>query len=728
MADPKVLARSSVTVTYMIDIVSQTRWYLSQASTLNAPIVPQDNTLVPSQPWTDTEPEFNMSNSLYYTDQTVFSDGSCTYSCGDGRVAMLSSSYEAAKAANSNAISAQGTASAAYNRALAKYAYCEDAAATSNKSITCSGFTLQNGIIINILFKYGNSASSFALNVNGTGTKGVRFNDALTGSANPFLIAPNTAVSFCYTHVTSGDAGYWIPIPVDTIIKGTCSESATVPAKTISITNGVIHVGTAAVIKFTNGNTNVAPTLNISSLGAISLDVSTFSSWVANKSLALTLEKNDAGNGVRWHINVDSFYENFYEDRDGAHVDSAVGTLKSLWGSSAIQFKDGNTILSEFANDHATIGKTGSTDNNTYISSSGMDVRKGTTVLSRFADGLIELGKNALSSVIKMCQGLITISAVQSDTSGGSGFEYNLEATISVDARNIDTGVQYNSGVITLDARTKKAETDTEAKSIFELIASPWSTGGMAFLSANYISIADYSRGIFLNGPGGVYSKGSKTVINSDGYPCDGDGNVIKDKYMLIRKAVITDLNQDLGQGFYYYSSDATGVPTAAGGTLMVLRTSGTYWYQLAFTNASNGEPHMFFRMHTSSGFADWVQVSKVGHTHSEPDPELVFDVNYTPSAASKWDRVGTATTSKFTTTERGLYYIYCSARRSGLGINEAGSSATVTRTDIFNEVDPDGNLRRTGLFYLPAGTFYVYARAPGTASATIRVYRVSLI
>ena len=95
-----LIALSSVT-----DVTSVTRYYLLQSSTLARPAKP--TTKPPTGSWTDTEPTYTegSTNSLYFVDLTVFSDGTWSYSS-----VSLSSSYEAAKAAYNKATSAQTTA------------------------------------------------------------------------------------------------------------------------------------------------------------------------------------------------------------------------------------------------------------------------------------------------------------------------------------------------------------------------------------------------------------------------------------------------------------------------------------------------------------------------------------------------------------------------------------------------------------------------------------------
>ena len=100
-----VKAKAEITLATIRDVQSVTRYYLLQSSTSSIPSKPTANP--PGGSWVKTEPSYTSgsTNSLYFTDLTVFTDGSFSYSD-----VSLSSSYEAAKAAYNKAVSAEGTA------------------------------------------------------------------------------------------------------------------------------------------------------------------------------------------------------------------------------------------------------------------------------------------------------------------------------------------------------------------------------------------------------------------------------------------------------------------------------------------------------------------------------------------------------------------------------------------------------------------------------------------
>ena len=107
-----IKASASITVSSVVDVAAVYRYYLLQSSTLSTPAAPTTNP--PGGSWVLAEPAYTngSTNSLYFTDLTVFSDGTFAYSS-----VSLSSSYEAAKAAWNKAQTAQNAASAAQSTA-----------------------------------------------------------------------------------------------------------------------------------------------------------------------------------------------------------------------------------------------------------------------------------------------------------------------------------------------------------------------------------------------------------------------------------------------------------------------------------------------------------------------------------------------------------------------------------------------------------------------------------
>ena len=100
-----VKARAEITLSSIRDVQSVTRYYLLQSSTSAVPSKPTTNP--PGGDWVKAEPTYTTgsTNSLYFVDLTVFSDGTFAYSD-----VSLSSSYEAAKVAYNKAENAEDIA------------------------------------------------------------------------------------------------------------------------------------------------------------------------------------------------------------------------------------------------------------------------------------------------------------------------------------------------------------------------------------------------------------------------------------------------------------------------------------------------------------------------------------------------------------------------------------------------------------------------------------------
>lgn len=97
-----IKAKAEITISRIIDVENVIRYYLLQSSSIAAPSKPTANP--PGGSWSTTEPTYNSgaTNSLYFTDLTIMSNGTYSYSA-----VSKSSSYEAAKEAWNKANNAQ---------------------------------------------------------------------------------------------------------------------------------------------------------------------------------------------------------------------------------------------------------------------------------------------------------------------------------------------------------------------------------------------------------------------------------------------------------------------------------------------------------------------------------------------------------------------------------------------------------------------------------------------
>ena len=187
-----VKAQAQVTLSKTVDVSGVARYYKLQSSTLAKPAKPAAK---PPPGWTATEPAYaeGETSSLYTCELTTFSDGSWAYSD-----VSLSSSYEAAKKAYNEAVSAGQAAADALNKT--HYGACNTAQATAAKATASNiaGFSLVAGASVRIKFTYANTAAAPTLDVNGTGAKQIRLN----GANSAYWVAGAT-VDFVY------DGAYW---------------------------------------------------------------------------------------------------------------------------------------------------------------------------------------------------------------------------------------------------------------------------------------------------------------------------------------------------------------------------------------------------------------------------------------------------------------------------------------------------------------------------------------
>ena len=162
-----VKAKAEITLATIRDVQSVTRYYLLQSSTSSIPSKPTANP--PGGSWVKTEPSYTSgsTNSLYFTDLTVFTDGSFSYSD-----VSLSSSYEAAKAAYNRAVAAEGTASTALAQSV-EYIVGTQTAVTGNWTGVSVDGALYAGKTIAYKLPYagsGNASLKLAL-ANGSETE-----------------------------------------------------------------------------------------------------------------------------------------------------------------------------------------------------------------------------------------------------------------------------------------------------------------------------------------------------------------------------------------------------------------------------------------------------------------------------------------------------------------------------------------------------------------------------
>lgn len=182
-----IKASATITLSAVRDLQSCTRYYLLQSSTSAKPAKPTANP--PGGNWVTAEPSYTAgsTNSLYFCDLNVFSDGDYAYSD-----VSLSSSYEAAKEAYNKAVAAESTA----EQALANGECIVGTQTTSTNAWTgrASFPSLQDGQVIMYWLPYAGTSTAATLNLtlSGGGT---------TGAKAVYI----NATTRCTTHIAAGN-------------------------------------------------------------------------------------------------------------------------------------------------------------------------------------------------------------------------------------------------------------------------------------------------------------------------------------------------------------------------------------------------------------------------------------------------------------------------------------------------------------------------------------------
>ena len=181
-----IKASATITLSAVRDLQSCTRYYLLQSSTSAKPAKPTANP--PGGNWVTAEPTYTSgsTNSLYFCDLNVFSDGSFAYSD-----VSLSSSYEAAKAAYNKAVTAESEAAQAL--ANGECIVGTQTAVTGAWTGVASFSALNDGQVILYWLPYaGSGNATLNLTLSGGGT---------TGAKNVYI----NATTRCTTHIAAGN-------------------------------------------------------------------------------------------------------------------------------------------------------------------------------------------------------------------------------------------------------------------------------------------------------------------------------------------------------------------------------------------------------------------------------------------------------------------------------------------------------------------------------------------
>lgn len=448
-----VKAKASITLSFMIDVTATYRYYKLQASTASTPSVP---TTRPPSGWIDTEPSYTSgsTNTLYFVDCTVFSNNTYLYSS-----VSKSSSYEAAKEAYNKAVAAQNTIdnmeiggtnliTKAHLRqtelkAYDTYTYVNT---TTGSSHIFNGVYLEPGdYILSIWLKRSADIDVARIRLYKSGTTIAYYSNNRTDGEWGLVTIPITSTSVedsygaqVYNHnfaesfdpevsvkkikIERGNkATDWSPAPVD---MASYDDMASVETRvTTAETN---------IIQNSNSITSVATrTTN-------------------NESSISVLQQTSDGLTVRL-------------DEAETDISTAQTTANNAAKTATNYLKYSSSGLVVANHTASTLGK------NVLIDSDSVDIRNGNTTLASFAAKKVTLGQNAVDSVIDLCDGAGTISALASE----AATSYPEYDSIKVESQEI----LLNGQTVTAYTKSKTPSTYTN-EATMDLLSYNGSTDG----------------------------------------------------------------------------------------------------------------------------------------------------------------------------------------------------------------------------------------------------------
>lgn len=173
-----------------------------------------------------------------------------------------------------------------------------------------------------------------------------------------------------------------------------------------------------------------------------------------------------------------------------------------------------------------TVGNvSGTLQGNTRMTSSAVEIRNGTTVLSSFGASTIELGKNSSSSIIKLCggKGQIQYSAKPAGTAGSSSNGLNIVSNDGVMINGVPVG-NYPIGSIIFIAQLTYATVYTP-----EMLGLPgtWQrcAMGISGMRSPYLALDNWADDAGTNMRQNTRTNSMNQKFWFDLYPNAGNGN-----------------------------------------------------------------------------------------------------------------------------------------------------------------------------------------------------------
>ena len=437
-----IKASAAITLSSIRDLQSCTRYYLLQSSTSAKPAKPTAKP--PGGNWVTAEPSYTAgsTNSLYFCDLNVFSDGDYAYSD-----VSLSSSYEAAKEAYNKAQTAQSTAEQALSNA--ECIVGTQTASTNAWTGRASFASLQDGQVIMYWLPYAGTSTAATLNLtlSGGGTTGAKevYINATTRCTTH--IAAGNMVQMVYrVGVTIGTAtytGWWISRALNDNTYDRIRFNNTIKAKTaitasrliVSDSGGYYHLGAGMgfhvdkPILWAGSAISAAATgtNNFLSFPSCTLRNNAGSSWTASQYATLYLAGTLAGNvftvaSENWlttapanesltYISLGYMYSTyqmyFYPEHPMYRIVGGVlKAVSQIAYEATVKAEDARTEADEtkqtllrvvrIDSDGLHVGDNQNTNNEVLIDSEAVNVVTGGTMESKFTGSYIQFGNYQL--------------------------------------------------------------------------------------------------------------------------------------------------------------------------------------------------------------------------------------------------------------------------------------------------------------------------------------------
>lgn len=437
-----IKASAAITLSSIRDLQSCTRYYLLQSSTSAKPAKPTTNP--PGGSWVTAEPSYTSgsTNSLYFCDLNIFSDGTFAYSD-----VSLSSSYEAAKAAYNKAQTAQSAAEQAL--ANGECIVGTQTASTNAWTGQASFASLQDGQVIMYWLPYAGTSTAATLNLtlSGGGT---------TGAKNVYI----NATTRCTTHITAGNmvqmvyrvgvaigsstyTGWWISRTLNDNTYDRIRFNNAIKAKTaitasrlvVGDSGGFFHLAAGSVFDVDKPilwavsaiAAAATGTNNYLSYPSVTLRNNTSSTWTATQYETLYLAGTLTGNiftvassdwltteptsSVLTYISLGYMYSTyqmyFYPEHPMYRiVNGVLKAVSQIAYEATVKADDARTTADEakqtllrvvrIDSDGLHVGDNQNTNNEVLIDSEAVNVVTGGTMESKFTGSYIQFGNYQL--------------------------------------------------------------------------------------------------------------------------------------------------------------------------------------------------------------------------------------------------------------------------------------------------------------------------------------------